>query len=207
MTVERRRELADEADSLAVEGEFGEAADTYVRAGFEEAGTFFGKSSHAIELRMLYKGCLCYRLAGQKRQYRSIARIGIEFSEEYAARMKAKPEPSHPPDRARSGVWHEFVGDFRLVGKLGDAGEAYDRAKEIYQEVGDPSADFVEGPIKSSQAIFGDTVLHAGEDDELIDESRQRKLTEWVEYKREHLPELIDSIVSSGTWHDPVYQS
>lgn len=64
-------------------------------------------------------------------------------------------------------------------------------------------ADFVEGPIKSVQAIFGDMVIHIGEDEEIIDESRQRSLTEWVNYKQTHLPRLIGEILSSKDWHGP----
>lgn len=203
MTTDRRTDLDDDANALASEGKFSEAGDTYVRAGFEEAGEWFGASSWGQELRMLYKACLCYRLADQPRQYHFAATLGIRLAEEYAARADERPEPSHPPDKAERGVWHEFVGDFRLVASLDDANTAYDQAKDHYRAAGDPFADFGEGPIGVAQAVFSTTVLVAGADYDLITDSTQGCLTDWVDYKRAHLPDLIDSLVASGVWHKP----
>lgn len=203
MTTDRRTELADEATALAVESKFGDAGDTYVRASFEEAGAWFGASSWGQELRMLYKACLCYRLADQPRQCRFTATLGIQIAEEYAARIDQTEKPTHPPDRAEHGVWYEFVGDFRLVAGFEGVDDAYDQAKEVYTEAGDPFAQFAEGPIMVVQAIFSTTVLVAGADHELITDSTSGRLTDWVEYKREHLPELIDDTVTSGEWHEP----
>ncbi|MFC7079224.1 hypothetical protein [Halorussus caseinilyticus] len=118
MTTNRRSELEEEATSLAKDRRFGVAGDTYVQASFEEAGQWFGSASWAMELRMLFKACLCYRLADQNRQCRFAAQLGIQLAEEYAARMRERPEPTHPPDQAERGVWHEFIGDFRLVAGL-----------------------------------------------------------------------------------------
>ncbi|MFC7079223.1 hypothetical protein [Halorussus caseinilyticus] len=55
----------------------------------------------------------------------------------------------------------------------------------------------------SVQAIFSTTVLAAGENEELITKSTQGKLVDWLEYKRENLPELIDNVVSSDEWNLP----
>lgn len=203
MTTNQRTELEDKANSLAAEGKYSDAGDTYVRAGFEEAGQWFGSSSWGQELRMLYKACLCYRLADHNRQCRFTAKFGILLAEEYAARAERKPSPSHPPDKAERGVWYEFIGDLRLIADFDGVTEAYDRAKEIYKEVGDPLADFAEGPVMVVQAIFSTTVLIAGEEYDLISNSAQGRLTDWVEYKQEQLPKLIESILSSGEWHQP----
>lgn len=201
MTTDRRADLDDDANALASEGKFSDAGDTYVQAGFEEAGEWFGASSWGQELRMLYKACLCYRLADQSRQCRFAATLGIRLAEEYATRADERPEPSHPPDKAEQGVWHEFVGDFRLVAGLDDVSTAYDRAKDHYRAAGDPFADFGEGPIGVAQAVFSTTVLVAGADHDLITDSTQGRLTDWVDYKRVHLPDLIDGLVASGVWH------
>lgn len=203
MATDRRTDLDDDGNALASEGKFSDAGDIYVQAGFEEAGEWFGASSWGQELRMLYKACLCYRLADQPRQCHFAATLGICLAEEYAARADEQSEPSHPPDKAERGVWHEFVGDFRLVAGLDDASTAYDRAKDHYRAAGDPFADFGEGPIGVAQAVFSTTVLVAGADYDLITDSTQGRLTDWVDYKRTHLPDLIDGIVDSGVWHEP----
>lgn len=203
MTVDRRRELEDKAHTLAVNGSFREAADTYVRAAFEEAGQFFGLSSRGIELRMLYKACLCYRLTEQERPSRFIASFAIGLAREYAARTEEKPTPSHSSDSAERGVWYEFIGDIQVVAGLNDGIEAYDRAKTIYREAGDPRASFGEGPIRSVQAIFDDMALHADADEELVIDATQGRLTDWVDYKQEHLPKLINIILSSREWYGP----
>lgn len=200
MTTNRRRELEVEAESLIQEKEYIAAGDIYVQASFEEAGEWFGSPTWAIELRMLFKACLCYRLAGQNRQYRFAAQLGIQLAEEYKTRIEKQPEPSHPLDQAERGVWDEFVGDFRLIADFGEYNKAYDTAKSIYREVGNPRADFAEGPIMSVQAIFSTAVLVAGADNDYIVESTQGRLTDWVDYKQEHLPELIEIIESSGEW-------
>lgn len=203
MTTDRRTDLDDEASSLASEGNFSDAGDTYARAAFEEAGEWFGTSSWGQELRMLYKACLCYRLADQRRQCRFAATHGIRLAEEYAARADERSEPSHPPDKAERGVWHEFVGDLQLVAGLDDADKAYDQAKDHYRAAGDPFANFGEGPIGVAQAVFSTTVIVAGADYDLITDSTQGRLTDWVDYKRTHLPELIDCLVASEVWHEP----
>ena len=203
MTTIQRTNLENEASFLAADSEFGAAADMYVRASFEELGESFGAASWAMELRVLFKACLCYRLADQARQCRFVARLGIGLAEEYAERRREKPEPSHPPDQAERGVWDEFVGDFRLVAGFDGVADAYDSAMSIYKEVGDPDAHYAEGPIMSVQGIFSTVVLVAGADDEHITNSTEGKLTDWVEYKRNHMESLIENIVASGEWKLP----
>lgn len=203
MTVDCRRELADKAHKLALNGKFSEAGDIYVQAGFEETGQFFGLSSRGIELRMFFKACLCYRLAGEENRCKFVANFAIVLAEEYIARAKERPKPSQSFDRVKQGAWHEFIADFQRIAGFADSSEAYNRAKAIYKQEGDPLANFGEGPIRSAQAIFDDVALHAGVDEEIVIEATKGTLTEWVDYKREHFPELIEILLSSEEWLGP----
>ncbi|WP_135827262.1 hypothetical protein [Halorussus ruber] len=201
MTVDSRRELEDKAHSLAMDGSFSEAADNYVRAGFEEAGQFFGLSSRGIELRMFFKACLCYRLAEQERQCRFVADFAIDLAKEYATRVEEKTPDSQFPNNPEQGVWYDFIGDFEQVAGFGDGTKAYNRAKKVYSETGDPFASFGEGPIRSVQAIFDDLVFHTNSDPDLVAESTQGRLTDWIEYKQERLPKLVQDLMTSKKWH------
>ncbi|WP_410766472.1 hypothetical protein [Haloferax sp. DFSO60] len=203
MTSGHRWELEEEATALAREGDFGSAGDTFVKASFEEAGDWFGSNSWAMELRILFKACLCYRLAKQSRQCEFAAWLGIDLAEEYAERAEAPPTPSHPPDRAQRGAWHEFVGDFRLIAGLDGVTDAYEQAKDRYEQAGNPTAHYAEGPIMSSQATFSTVVLVADVDYNYIRESTQGQLTDWVEYKQEYIGQFIDQIIASGEWKLP----
>lgn len=202
MTNEQSYEYKDEADREREAGNYVTAGDYYSQAAFEMAGVgMFLRFSSGAELRRLLEACTCYLVGGEKRWCTKRARVGELLAEELAERLFDKPTPSHAFDQAERGVWYEYAGDFRMLGDLGAADAAYERAKETYCEAGDPYAHMAEQPQSVNMAYFR-SVAHAADHDmdEVNDVMRTESFSAWVEYKQDHLPSLLDTLVEMGAY-------
>jgi len=102
------------------------------------------------------------------------------------------------------GGLHETIGDFRLVGDLGGHDEAYDTAEEIYLQEGieDKSLVYYDGRgIQWLMTFFNSVSQGADMEQSEIDwTDAESTYLDWLEYKRERLPEMIKKLAESGTW-------
>ncbi|MFC7046963.1 hypothetical protein ACFQH6_17540 [Halobacteriaceae archaeon GCM10025711] len=203
MTSEQSARYREEAHELRRAGEFEAAGNLYTRAAFEGLGVNeFTLGNTSRYLRPLLSAATCYRLAGDERTCRYRCQVGALLAEEIGERLLARSTPENAYDNARRGAWFEFVGDFRLLGGLDGADDAYERAKEIYREAGDPEtadSEVVHGVLLG---YFYDVAAAVGHDTETfnLEVSLRYPFSEWVEYKQAYLPDLLDTLFEQGEW-------
>lgn len=142
----------------------------------------------------------CYRLGGRTDRATARCEQGVLIAEEWLDRTKDLGG-SAAYDRARYAAWHEYVGDFRLLGSLDGATEAYERAEQVYLDEGDPPLAHREQEHMWLVEFFEQVRHGAGsDDDEWQQFLREATLSNWVEYKRDHLPDALNELVSQSAW-------
>ena len=202
MTHEQARKYRNNAEQKQQSGDYLTAGHYCSHAGFEivTLGTPIRVSTgHA--LRDLLNACICYRIEGADQWCENRVRMGLLLAEELGTRFRSKPPATHPFDRAQRGVWDEFIGDFRVIGRLGGSERVYERAKETYREAGDPHTGSEEPPHATVIWFFYSVADAAGADmDEVFEATHNQPFSEWVEYKQERLPGLLETVVENGSY-------
>jgi hypothetical protein len=103
----------------------------------------------------------------------------------------------------RRGAWPEFIGDLRTIAGRDDADRAYDRALNIYE-----SAGYWEWVMREQEhtqiATFFRTVREGlGHDiprDAPEVHGMDMTFADWLKYKRDRLPDLLDALEDQGSW-------
>jgi len=192
---------------------------------YERAGTYYTAASHgwlmryrslpevdnvtqpdnvpenlgrAIQDRLA--GAVCFRLAEQSDRAKSICQQGIavvEDADEYDE-FPAEGSGANP----RKGLFHEMIGDLRLVGNMGDYDAAYLTAAEYYNEAESPRGWQAEPEFDSLIQLLIDLAAASGR---TIDDAKRRQiqhasLRERVQYKRAEYPNIVSDLISSGEW-------
>lgn len=202
MTREQARQYRHEAERKRKAGEFVTAGEYYSQAAFELVGVgAFINTSSGAELRRLLEACTCYRIGGAGQWCTNRARLGELLAEEWAERAFSGEEPSHAFDRAERGVWYEYIGDFRTVGQFGDIDAAYEQAKKVYRDAGDPNANLYEQRHGSNMAFFKSVATASDKNmDEVYSVLKRESFSTWVEYKQEQLPKLLETVIQNESY-------
>uniref|UniRef100_A0A8A2VJK4 Uncharacterized protein n=2 Tax=Haloterrigena alkaliphila TaxID=2816475 RepID=A0A8A2VJK4_9EURY len=109
--------------------------------------------------------------------------------------------PDNAYDRARRGVWYEYIGDFRCIGNVGDPAAAYEEAIEVYEAADDPDTGYSEQEHCYTMAVYREVAKAADKDPGPIDDfDNDLTLTKWVEKKQESYPSLLENVSQSGAW-------
>lgn len=202
------RTLDEEARDFRESGDLAEAGDAYSRAAFEYAGdatrSFPEPSSHNLAVRSLLKAATCYRIVGDELRVQNRCGLGTLFIEDHVEYIeRVGYEPGSFAD-LRRGAWPEFIGDLRTVAERDDADDAYDEAKSIYESAGaDVGFVAAEQEHMALAAFFWDVRSGAGHD--IPDDAPERRgfgttFPEWLAYKRERLPGLLEELEKQGEW-------
>lgn len=193
MTQKQAQRYQEIAEKERTTSDYINAGEYYSQAAFERAGGgTFVDGSDGAELQHLLDACTCYRVGGADKWCQNRAQMGELLAEELATRAFSAPKPSHAFDQAQRGVWYEFVGDFRTVGRLGDSDAAYEKARDTYRDAGDATTGSAEQPHMAALSYFDSVAKAAGADMEDIRETTTNQpLSKWVAYKRDRLPEYL----------------
>lgn len=205
---DRARELRKDADDHRNSGDFLRAGSLYTAAAHEYAGTVTEHSFPAPDhtrsaLGELLNATTCYRIAGDEFRTQNRCELGTLLAEDYIDYIDSVEfEPGSFAD-LRRGAWPEFIGDLRTIAERDDADEAYDEAISIYESAG--YWEFVLGEQEHMRlAAFFRAVRRGLGHDIPADAPEQQALgptfPEWVEYKRDRLPNLLDELEAQGTW-------
>lgn len=197
------REHRREADSHRRDGDFLTAGDYYMLGAYARFATGVPHLSDGIGLQYVLRAGTCYRLGGRLDRCRNVCEQGILRAEDRIDRVFSRPEPEYFVDRAARGIWHEYIGDFRVLAELEANDEAYDDAVTIYEEAGDPDLNSAETRIRGNISYFHD--LAAGVSDEAVAQLEEHTgygttFTEWVAFKRDQYPVLIEKLLERGSW-------
>lgn len=194
----------EQARSLRQRGGFLAAGDHFTVAAYDDlARTTPHATWYACGVVNFQRAALCYRVADRMDRCENRCRQGILVAEDMAERVFAA-NPDTDWERARRAIWYEFVGDFRTIASLENADSAYDRAREVYRENGDPSTAYAEEEHGPSFTFFRSVVGAVGEDPGPLDRPEANcTFSALVERKRTELPEAIEELARRREWHPP----
>jgi len=205
---DQARELVKEAQNLRDEGEPLQAGDMYTAAAHEYAGdatkhSFPEPDSTNGAVSRLRYAATCYRIAGDEFLTHNRCELGTLLADDYINYIEGVDfEPGSFAD-LRRGAWPEYIGDLRVIAQRDDAAEAYDRATEIYESAGDCESVYAEQEHTRLGAFYKNVRRGLGHD--IPEEAPERMgfgttFSEWVEYKRARLPDLLDELERQGRW-------
>lgn len=135
---------------------------------------------------------VCYRLAGEEKRSKNRCEQGVLIVEDLRDFVFEHD--------VQIGLTYELTGDFRVVGELGGYEESYDTAREYYVDCENPFGWMGE-PEFELPAIFFFRLASSIDypiDDRTASEIRNTSLTRRVDYKSEHLPDVVRQVVEDG---------
>lgn len=197
-------EWAERADQYREEGDLATAGDNYTTSGYahlsEGLPTRYCSHVSWALYRLLVAG-VCFRMAEEVERCQNRCKQGVLIAEDTGKRVKELDSASNAYDQARRGAWQEFIGDFRLVGDIDGANEAYDLAKDWYEHAGDPSSGLSEQEHMRLHDFFRNVALSRGHDAEEWEHvETSASLTTWVDYKTKHLPGYLTELYEEDEW-------
>lgn len=210
MTKERARELRAEAWSFRNDGELCMAGDLHTACAHEFAActrrTFPDPGYLESALGHLLDAATCYRIAGEPFRTGNRCELGEVLAADRFEYVSQLDVDESSFENLRRGAWPEFVGDLRTVAERSDAADAYDRALSIYESAGEWELVMSEQEHLRLLAYYRS--LKRGLDIDVPEDAPEAPslgvtFTEWVAYKRETLPDLLDSLELQGTWPRP----
>lgn len=204
MSKDLMRSHRDRANELRTNGDYVEAGEYYSLAAYcrfgERPPDSYGINMSAGQVNLL-RAAICYRVGGRSDRCRTRCRQGELIAEEMIDRVFSMDPPEYHYDRARRGVWYEYLGDFRCIGEIGDPDRAYERAIVVYEDAGDPGTECSEQEHGYTMAVYREVARAVDQDPGPIDSMRNElTLTDWVAAKRETYPSLLDELDERGKW-------
>jgi tetratricopeptide (TPR) repeat protein len=187
------------------DGRYEEAADAYVESGYEYLGAYGlapFKVSPARGLTQLAIAAACLRHIERMDDCRNLCWQGVYVSEAIGKKALDQPRASYDYDQSKRGVWFGYAGDFKLLGDLPGKEEAYEKAKEVYIDAGDPQRGAEQ--LHMAVIVLTKYLLHGTgmETDELRSLGRppEEPLSEWIEFKRRRIPEALERLDTCEEW-------
>lgn len=204
MTEERARLYESEAKKKRSNSEYFDAGELFTLASYEYLGTGVPGFPATVWCEAVYTlllGSVCYRLANKEATCINRCEQGILIAEDLNDRHLPGPEDEYWFERARRGVWYEYIGDFRTVAGIDGADTAYDEAKTIYRKGKDPETGFAEQEHMRLLEFFEQVAgLDPMEDEDWHRIRQDMPFTHWVDYKAEVLPKKLDELYERGEW-------
>lgn len=205
---DKGRELRDEASDLRGAGKLVEAGNLYSAAAHAYAATvtehyFPNPDSTVHAVGELLKATTCYRVAGKEYRTQNRCDLGTLLAEDYAEFCSKQDFETNSFANLRRGAWPEFIGDLRTIAKRDDADDAYEEAKAIYESAG--YWEFVLREQEHSRLASFFRLLREGLGHDIPRDAPEvhgmdMTFTDWLEYKRERLPDLLDQLEAQGEW-------
>lgn len=190
-------------------GELDSAGNYYTSAAHEYAGAVLGHSFPEPDytyssIAELLAATVCYRIAGDEFRVQNRCELGTLLAEDYIEYINDQDYREGSFADLRRGAWPEYIGDLRTVAERDDAEDAYDRAKEIYESAG-ADIEFVCAEQEHMRLAGFFRILKRGLGHEISRDAPEQTapgttFPEWLEYKRERLPELLDQLEEQGEW-------
>lgn len=204
----RAYELAEKAETLRDSGELISAGNVYAAAAHEYAGTVTehlfpepDKTYGAVS-RLCF-AATCYRVAGDEFRVQNRCELGTLLAEDYIKYIESADFEDGSFAGLRRGAWPEFIGDLRTIAGRDDAEEAYEEAKSIYQSAGNWEFALAEQEHMRLASFFRSIRMGLGHDipeDAIEEQAMGPTFGEWLEYKQNLLPDLLDELGEQGEW-------
>lgn len=183
-------------------GDFVEAGEYYTSTAhlyFSDWPPKRGKKTSQGEYFLLLAGT-CYRLGDRMGRARNRCQQGILIAEELLDRTR-RLDGSSAYDKSRYAAWYEYIADFHLVSDFDGSMDAYERAKQVYLDEGDPPLAHREQEHMWLTEFSEEVLFGIGYDmDAWRAFLREATFSEWVEYKQNQLPDALDILTSQSEW-------
>lgn len=190
---------------LRTDGELVRAGEYYSLAGFarlsdDVPGRYGIRVSGGVV--NLLRAAICYRVGDRMDRCRNRCRMGILVAEDMHDRVFDAEQPENSYDRARRGVWQEYIGDFRCIGDIGDPDAAYENAIDVYEHAGDPDTFYSEQEHCYTMAVYHEVTKAVDRDSGPIDDYlNDMTFTDWVRKKQETYPLLLGELDQYDEWN------
>lgn len=202
------RKLAKESLKFQKEGNINKAGDLYTAAAHEYAGEvtehIFPEPDRTRDaITELAYAATCYRLIGDDFRVQNRCDLGILLAEDYFEFIDRQEFEAGSFADLRRGAWPEFIGDLRVIAHRESADDAYEQAIEIYRSAGDWPFAYGEQEHMRLAGFYRNVRRGLGHDipmDAPEQQSLNITFSEWVEYKRERLPDLLEQLEQQGEW-------
>lgn len=201
------REISSEARELRASGQLATAGWRYTLSAYEHAGemteAFPEPGNVQAALGMLLHAATCYRIVGDQFRTQNRCDLGALIVKEHRSYVEKQDVQQQSFAALRRGAWPEFLGDFKVIAGSPGADAAYDEAIATYDAAGDAPFAFGEQEHMRLAAYFRH--VRCGLREHIPEEAPEHMgpnvtFTEWIEYKRNRLPELLDELESRGDW-------
>lgn len=206
-------EYVDHARDLLLAGQLTDAASYYTAAAygnlmrFQRSPTFVEEhgsdgTTYPVPgqvgkgVRELLLAALCYRIADAPGRAANRSRQGILVVEDLREHDPIFERTTH------QGWCYEAIGDLRLFGDLDDHDEAYCEAERRYEGTDNP----IQWLAETEFEVLIQPVIRLAESvgrdipDKTVEDVRRRSLTDRIEYKRTHYPDIVAAVVEAGNW-------
>lgn len=129
------------------------------------------------------------------------------LSSRYAVSPGCNQSRTHGDRTTRIGLYHEVIGDLRLIGELGDHQTAYKAAHDRYRGAGhdlgwsmeDDFDDMMRYVLKLANSV------DYGISDDTREQIFRFSLEERIQFKRDHLPTIIEQVIEDGNWESDIF--
>jgi hypothetical protein len=188
------QEYGNKAHTHLAREEFTKAGDYYTFSAYSAIGSseFEATMNLGGGITGLLTAAICYRLAGEENRSKNRCEQGVLIVEDLQEFVFEHD--------VQIGLTYELTGDFQVIGELGGYEESYDTAREHYVDCENPFGWMGE-PEFELPAVFFLRLANSTEypiDDRTASEIRNTSLTRRVDYKSEHLPDVVRQVVEDG---------
>lgn len=152
-------------------------------------------------MRYMIAGGLCFRLADKMDRCRACCTQGMALLQ-YVLNHEGAGIAS-----PRIGLYHEMVGDLKLVGELGDHEASYDAARERYRNAESDLGWSMEDDFDDLMYIVLELAesVDYGISADTREQIYRTSLEERIRFKRNHYPQIIERVVEAGNWDSEVF--
>jgi hypothetical protein len=157
----------------------------------------------ALGISVVYMtaGGLCFRLADAMDRSHTCCTQGTLFLQDILDHESA--DIASP----QIGLYHEMIGDLRLVGGLGDHDAAYERAHERYRTADSDLGWSMEDDFDDVMQFvleLADSVDY-GISEETWEQIYRLSLEERITFKRDNYPTIINRVLEDGNWDSDIF--
>lgn len=192
MTIKKYKKHRNQADEKRRNKEFGVAGDEYTVAAYVALGKseLRGTADISRGLSCLMTAAVCYRLNDESSRGVNRCKQGILISEDLRDNI-------FEDDLGQGAMW-EHIGDFRNIGGLDGAKDAYETAKKIYSSSGNPMEYTCTEEFDAIITII-DRLAESTEYDTNWEKFQSTQL-ERIRCKMTEFPSIIDAVLQDGRW-------
>lgn len=200
MTFERFVEHRDKAEEAQTQGAFESAANNFTLAAYEILGSSNCTTAPLEDdstkvgrgLCSLLSSAVCYRRAGVEDRCRNRCHQGILVCEDIEDHVAA-----YAPQK---GLMNEYIGDYRLIGDLGNHEAAYENARTIYEETDNHIGWQAEPEFELNMTFFLELAKSADVDIDRTTKAsiKAESLVDRIEFKRDRFPAILETVVTDS---------